>query len=299
MNAGTALVDVCICAYRRRDGLRHCLLSLAAQVGAPAFRVIVADNHAEPMVAEWLAADRPDLPFDVRVLHAPASNISLARNACLEAAGADWIAFIDDDEVAAPDWLARLYGARLDAEVVFGPVRALYPADAPAWLRRGDFLSKRPAMRRGGYDTGHSANVLMRRAVLGSLRFDPALGHCGGEDTLFFARLHDAGARLALCEHAFVDEPNDPARCTFAALLRRSRASGQAHARVLQMRGQTAARIAIVAAAKCLLTGLWALVRLGSPAGWRRECLRASLHAGVVAQVFGRAAPRIYGSARP
>lgn len=297
MNAGTALVDVCICAYRRRDGLRHCLLSLAAQVGAPAFRVIVADNHAEPMVAEWLAADRPDLPFDVRVLHAPQSNISLARNACLDAACADWIAFIDDDEIAAPDWLASLYAARHAGDVVFGPVQAQYPADAPDWLVRGDFMSKRPARRAHGYDTGHTANVLIRRTVVGGLRFDPTLGNCGGEDTMLFARLHDAGARLAFCEEAMVMEPADPARSTFAALVRRSHASGRAHARVLRMRGQSAVGIILFAAGKCLLTALGALLRTGSPTGWRCEWLRAALHAGVAAQALGTPTEPIYGAA--
>lgn len=297
MNARTIQVEVCICTYARRDGLRRCLQSLAVQVDAPAFRVIVADNHALPAVAADCVEAGATWPFELQVVHAPQANISVARNACLEAASADWIAFIDDDEFAAPDWLAQLFGARDAGDVVFGPVQAQYPIGAADWLVRGDFLSKRPARRRGGYDTGHSANVLLRRALVGVRRFDPALGNSGGEDTLFFAHLHDDGAQLAYCAQAQVYEPADRVRSTFAALLRRSRASGQAHARVLRMRGQSPLRIALVASAKCVWTGLGALLRLASPVGWRREALRAALHAGVVAQALGARSSSIYGAA--
>jgi succinoglycan biosynthesis protein ExoM len=265
-------------------------------VGAPRFRVIIADNHAEPTVDTWLAIDLPDTPFELRVLHAPQSNISRARNALLDAATADWIAFIDDDEIASPQWLATLWDERGLGDVVFGPVHAQYPADAPDWLVRGDFMSKRPARRAHGYDTGPTANVLVRRAVVGALRFDPALGNSGGEDTMFFARLHDAGARLGFCEQAIVSEAADPARSTFSALQQRSRASGRAHARVLRMRGRTALRIVVVAACKSLLLALAAMARAGSPVGWRREWLRAAMHIGVVAEALGLSVAPIYGA---
>jgi hypothetical protein len=41
-----------------------------------------------------------DLSLDCLYVHAPARNISIARNACLDAADAPLIAFIDDDETA-------------------------------------------------------------------------------------------------------------------------------------------------------------------------------------------------------
>lgn len=86
MTARTRQVDVCICAYARRDGLLRLLQSLTAQVGAPEFRVLIADNHAQPTVAAWLATDAQAWPFEWHVLHAPQSNIAVARNALLDAA---------------------------------------------------------------------------------------------------------------------------------------------------------------------------------------------------------------------
>src|SRR4051794_39642135 len=126
MNGEPIRIDVCICAFARRDGLRRCLQSLAEQVDAPPFRVRVADNHVQPSVASWIASDIAALPFELQVLHAPHSNIAVARNALVQAADAEWIAFLDDDEIAEPSWLATLYTARDTGDVVFGPVRALY-----------------------------------------------------------------------------------------------------------------------------------------------------------------------------
>src|SRR3569623_2545839 len=229
-------IDVCICAFARREGLRRCLESLAAQVSAPPFRVCIADYHAQPTVAAWSAADLAARPFEVTVVHAPHSNIAVARNALLQASVAEWLAFLDDDEIAAPDWLATLYTACGESAVVFGPVRALYPATAPDWLVRGDFLSKFPARRAHGYDTGHSANVAVRRASIATSRFDESLGRTGGEDTAFFALLHDRGARLSFCERAVAFEPADPARSGFTTLLWRHFASGHAHARMRNTR---------------------------------------------------------------
>ncbi|HEX6833333.1 MAG TPA: glycosyltransferase family 2 protein [Rudaea sp.] len=295
MNGEQVRIDVCICAFARRAELRRCLNSLAGQVGAPPFRVWVADNHAQPTVTAWLAVDRAALPFELQVVHAPQSNIAIARNALLQAAQAEWIAFLDDDEIAEPDWLAALYAVRDTADVIFGPVRAIYPSDAPGWLVRGDFLSKQPALR-GGCTTGPSANVMFRRASVGACRFDESLGRTGGEDTLFFATLHDRGARLAFCERAVATEPADPTRSGFAALLWRHFASGHAHARVLRRRGGGRARIAIVSSAKCAASLAYALAQVGSAAGWRRQCLRAALHAGVAAHAFGAPVPVLYGN---
>jgi len=295
MNVEPPRIDVCICAFARREGLRRCLQSLVAQVDAPPFCVRIADNHAQPTVAAWIAADVAVWPFELQVLHAPHSNIAVARNALLQASVTEWIAFLDDDEIAEPDWLATLYAARGAGDVVFGPVRALYPATAPGWLVRGDFLSKQPALRPHGYDTGPSANVMLRRACVGALRFDESLGRTGGEDTLFFATLHDRGARLAFCERAVVCEPAEPARSRFRALLWRNFASGHAHARVLRLRGGGRLRITIVAASKCAASLALAAVQVVSAVGWRRQCLRAALHAGVVAHALGLPVPVLYG----
>lgn len=102
-------IDIAVCTYRRPQ-LADTLRSLGALVvpEGVTLRLIVADNDAQPS-AEGIVRDMTGrLPFRVAYVHCPASNISLARNACLDHAEGDWLAFIDDDCSASPHWLAAL-----------------------------------------------------------------------------------------------------------------------------------------------------------------------------------------------
>lgn len=195
-----------------------------------ALRVIVADNDDHPEAEERVTRAAEAMRVPVLYLHAPRRNISLARNACLEAADADWAAFIDDDEVAAPDWIARLLScaAAEGADVVFGPAIAEYPSDAPGWAVENDFHSNIPLRRNGVVETGHTCNVLMRfrGTPVATNRFDLALGQSGGEDTDFFFRLHKAGLQMTLCDNAIVHEAVSPHRLNLRWLAERRFAEG-------------------------------------------------------------------------
>ena len=137
-------VDVCVCTFRR-PSVADLLASLAKQDldGRLRVRVIVADNDDTPSARELVETAFAANGLDGVYLHAPARNISIARNACLQAATAPLIAFIDDDEIARPGWLAGLATAmdKAKADIVFGKVNATYAADAPGWMRTADLHS--------------------------------------------------------------------------------------------------------------------------------------------------------------
>ena len=99
-NAPGRDVDVCVCTFRR-PSVARLLASLASQdlPAATHLRVIVADNDDIPSARETVMRAFADLGLEGVYLHAPARNISIARNACLNAARATLVAFIDDDEV--------------------------------------------------------------------------------------------------------------------------------------------------------------------------------------------------------
>lgn len=303
VNAATQLgadpvVDVCIATFRRAS-LADTLDSLSGLVGAPPFRVIVADNDETPSARGIVNAVLTNRSLDILYVHAPARNISIARNACLDAARGEFVAFLDDDETAPSTWLAEmlrhLQAHQLD--VVFGPVKAEYAADAPGWAVRGDFHSFGPAIRANGeIDTGYSSNVLFRRATIGALRFDPGLGRTGGEDTHFFATLHARGAKLGFCETAAVYEPTAPSRISMQWLTRRSFRSGQTHARVLRERGQGVLQIAVPAAAKAVFCAGVAVLTVWSPVRVRANIIRGALHVGVIAKALGVSEPVLYGA---
>jgi succinoglycan biosynthesis protein ExoM len=227
-------VDVGVCTFRR-PAVTETLASLAAQAlpRGCRLRVIVADNDETPSAeaAVRAAADRHGLALTY--VHAPARNISVARNACLDAATADWFAFIDDDETATPGWLAALLAEaeRGGWDAVLGPVKALYGDDAPGWIAAADFHSTAPVRTGERILKGYAGNVLMRRAgIVGrGLRFDVALGRQGGEDDDFFYRLTDAGGTIGYAENALAFEPVPAHRASLPWLLKRSFRTGQTH----------------------------------------------------------------------
>ena len=297
---GERSVDVCVCTFRR-PSVAGLLASLAKQILPPSLRVrvIVADNDDAPsarqIVLDAFQANRLDGIY----LHAPARNISIARNACLAAADADLVAFIDDDEVARPDWLAGLIAeqGRAAVDVVFGKVNATYAADAPDWMRAADLHSTPPPFRKGRIEGGYTCNVLMRRAAVGDLRFDPAFGRSGGEDTTFFAALKARGATMAYTAAAVVEEPVTPGRSSLKWLTDRAYRSGQTYGLVRLGRGESRLNVALASLVKAMWCWGVAGLTLWSQARWRRAVVRAHLHAGVMGAALGRAPMELYGGA--
>jgi succinoglycan biosynthesis protein ExoM len=264
-------------------------------------RVIVADNAHEPAARELVEATGRELGLEMVYVHAPARNISIARNACLDAVSAEWLAFLDDDEIAEPQWLSALIGeaeqGRWDA--VLGPVHAVYGTSAPEWVRQGDFHSTRPVFVRGRIETGYTGNVLIRRSLIESegLRFQTELGRSGGEDEDFFNRLREAGGRIGFAPRAIAFEAVPPNRANLRWLLRRSFRFGQTYGRGLLMRSQrpaARARAAAVAGAKAAFCASAAIATLPLAARRNRYLTRAALHCGVVARLAGWTEVHLY-----
>jgi succinoglycan biosynthesis protein ExoM len=222
----TLLVAVCTC--RRPKMLRACLACLASLVSQVPpdncqLTVLVVDN--EPGApAGWIVAEFAELsPFPVRYAHQPVPGIAAARNMALDLAegmSAAWIAFIDDDEVADPDWLAELMSpAYRHVPVLAGLNVPVYPRPLPFWAceqatggREGDALK-----------TAYTGNVRFSAALMAQgLRFDERLGFMGGEDNEFFARAHAAGFAIRRTLRAVTRETILPERLTYRAQVYRA-----------------------------------------------------------------------------
>lgn len=293
-------VDICVCTFRR-PFLAETLKSIANLTHEGLrVRVIVADNDSVPSAQPLVELIGRHFPFPITYLHAPAANISVARNACLDAAGADFVAFVDDDETVSGGWLAALVRTAVigDGDVVLGPVVAQYGASAPAWMAAGDFHSTAPVRVGGAILTGYTCNVLIRwQGVARSLRFDLALGRSGGEDTEFFYRLHGLGARILEAPAAVVFEPVPPSRARMRWLLQRRFRSGQTHGARLRAAGSGRVAAIGLASAKLGYCLLMSAASAFSAVSWRRNVLRAALHAGVVGGLGGSRQAALYGQA--
>jgi succinoglycan biosynthesis protein ExoM len=294
MSEAGVRIDICVCTYRRPalEDTLHSIGMLNVPDGA-AVRVIVADNDAVPSARDLVYRLASLLPFNVSYVHCPASNISLARNACLETATGDLLAFVDDDETVSPDWLIELLRAAAEtgADAVLGPVRAVYAEDAPRWMKRGDFHSTLPVWVKGDIRTGYTCNVLLHRSSpkLAGRRFNLALGRSGGEDTEYFARLREAGGTIAFAPEAIVCEPVPADRANFAWLAKRRFRMGQTHGRLLARNGNgaaTAREIGLAGAKVAYCLAVTALM-VTSARRRNRSLLRGIMHAGVVSGLLG------------
>ena len=198
-----------------------------------------------------------ELGIDYRYIHAPQRNISVARNACLDAGEAPLLAFIDDDELAPfrAGWRRWPHVSTKPArtpywappERSYPPMRSCMgqscrpPFDAPPFTETDDIR------------TGYTCNVLLRRSAFVGRRFDLDLGRSGGEDDVFFAGAVRDGARIAYAPDAVVDDPVPMARLTLRWLCRRSFRNGQTYARTRLAAGATRPVLLVTAAAKAVL----------------------------------------------
>lgn len=242
-------VDVCVATYKRTGLLEKLLQSLIRQQidHGVAIRIVVVDNDiaesARNVVKRYAAMSEVPIRYETE----PVQNIALARTRALTVCSGDYVAFIDDDEEATPKWLQHLLDAirRFQADVVFGPVLPLYPENTPEWVRRGRFFER--DRRHTGVSCPHGAtnNVLISRKTIiaTGLQFNPAYGRTGGEDTDFFYRLAQRGARMVWCDEALVTEGVAENRMTPGWLIRRAYRGGQMYGRVLISPKRPLARI--------------------------------------------------------
>ncbi len=240
-----------LCTHRRNALLQRALASLIAAQRPPdlTIEVVVIDNsdggEAAPVIAA--AAERAGWganPFVIRGLAAHPANISVARNAALEASDAPWLAFLDDDQHVAPDWFleARRAIRETAADALFGAIAPQFAAGAqPTSAAKNLFTRSLDAIEGGAlYAYGPhktvgaalaTGNTLFRRATaLAQMRFDPAFGLAGGEDFDLFCRLQRAGRRFAWRPSLRAFEFIPASRCEPSYLRRRFYAGGQVYA---------------------------------------------------------------------
>lgn len=232
----TVHLSLCIPTYRRPERLELLLKDIAAQRTLPD-EVVVVDNDAAGSARATIERMATLLPFPLRYDIQPIKNISITRNRTIAMSSGEWLAFIDDDERAPPNWLHDLLQAArvYQADGVLAPVVAVLPEQAPAWIRRGRFydLTRMPTGTRPPANCFKMGNVLLRGSVVRAEPgpFDEAYGLTGGEDGDMLSRLVNKGAQLVWCDEAAVDEPVEPSRLSFRWLCMRAMRGGQDYAR--------------------------------------------------------------------
>lgn len=280
-------LDINLCTFRRPEVVDT--LASIDDVIVPDgvyLRVIVIDNDVTPTAEQTVRDMAARMRVPVVYLHAPSANIALARNAGLQETDADWVIFVDDDEMVQKTWLQALFDcqAATGADAVFGNSIAQYPADTPRWIVEQDHHSNIVKSRAGVVETGYTCNALLRwhGTPWTNERFDLARGKSGGEDTEFFFRLRKMGAQYAIAKGADVFETIAPNRLTFDWLRRRKYRMGQTYSsKVEGISGQI--RLFLTALAKTCYCHARALLAFGQDNTRKYWRLRGALHLSVCA----------------
>jgi cellulose synthase/poly-beta-1,6-N-acetylglucosamine synthase-like glycosyltransferase len=94
--------SVVICTHNRPEQLEQCLHAVSG-LDYPNFNVVVVDSAPDTDSAHQVAAK-----FDSHYMLEPAEGVSRARNRGARACATEIIAFLDDDAIPQPEWLATL-----------------------------------------------------------------------------------------------------------------------------------------------------------------------------------------------
>ena len=197
--------SVVIPTCRRPEALASCLACIAPgeqrEIDAADYEVIVTDAAERETVEALLRERFPWALWSPAPRHGPGPN----RNAGARLARGEWLVFVDDDCLPAPEWLARIaaHTAQRGVDVVEGAIHSPSLPDHPLWTA--------PVNTAG--NAGWTANLSVRRVIFEQLGgFDPDLPETA-EDMEFHVRSKRAGARWVFAPDAIVVHP--PRRMTW------------------------------------------------------------------------------------
>ncbi len=201
-------VSVIVMTFNRPESLGRCLESLSKQTfPSVMLNVVIVDGSVVP-AREVVTKMRDHL--DIQHVIGPNLGIAGKRNRGASHARGACLAFMDDDCVARPDWLKRLYGAfqTTPHAMIGGGVENVSPENA--YAAAGQVITEavmayfNPPEQELTFFPGLNF-AISRQAFLELGGFDSRfqlLG--GGEDREFIDRWRHAGGSLVSCPEAIV-----------------------------------------------------------------------------------------------
>jgi glycosyltransferase involved in cell wall biosynthesis len=176
--------------------------ALAAQQFDGDWELVLADNGSTDDTAALAQRSADRLP--IRVIDVPTRGVSAARNAGVAITRHSKLAFLDQDDRAAPRWLAAmdraldlfpLVGGRLDYVELNSPRIVAGRVQKPA-------VTELPTYR--GVPHGFGCNMGCQRVTFETIGgFDPAF-NSGADDVDFFFQAHLLGIEATFVDDAVV-----------------------------------------------------------------------------------------------
>ena len=241
-------ISVVVATHNRADLLPACVEAVLAQREPPGgFEVLVVDSASADRTPDVIEKLRRGNPDRLRAVREDAPGVARARNRGVRETTGELLAFLDDDAVPEPGWLAALVEA-LDARgaaAAGGRTVTVWPESGrPWWItdRLAPFFDVPPLPGDAVVPlvfpkVPAPGNALIRRdAVVGGGGFDENVGRIGrgmlsGEDVPLYAWIARRGLPVIYVPQAAVRHGIHPGRLRFRALVRRMIDEGISEAR--------------------------------------------------------------------
>jgi glycosyltransferase involved in cell wall biosynthesis len=129
-------ITAVICTLNRAAYLSKAVQSLVDQtLPKDKYEIIVVDNGSTDNTKAVVKGFRCD---NLRCVYEPVLGLSQARNTGWENAGGEYVAYMDDDAVACPEWLERIVedfeNIKPRPGSVGGRITLIWEAQRPGWL---------------------------------------------------------------------------------------------------------------------------------------------------------------------
>lgn len=213
----------------RNTTFNECLLSLQALTNINGYKIdilVVENNEYHDDQVKKIISSYNNSEKCVKHLLEPMRGIPHARNAALNFAkdkGYNYLAFIDDDAFASPDWIKTLVKVNENAHVAAGPQLAIFPEGTSSFYRNAVIYHERKVTDRAAIRWAATNNILIDIYFIkeNKLSFNPELIN-GGEDKELFLRVNKLGGKLVWSESAVVSEHIAQSRLSAAWAMRRT-----------------------------------------------------------------------------
>jgi glycosyltransferase involved in cell wall biosynthesis len=131
-------ISVVICTLNRDYYLRSALQSLVDQtLFREEFEILVIDNGSIDKTKE-IATQEFAFLGNIFYVYEPQTGLNYARNTGLENSRGKYIAYLDDDAIASPQWLENILNVFQNSPpnvgCVGGKIDPLWESDRPEWL---------------------------------------------------------------------------------------------------------------------------------------------------------------------
>ena len=216
-------VSVVIPTHNRLEVLAEVIQALEFQDRPPSFEVVIVDDGSTDGTADWLRSRTFNVPL--RVLVQENRGPAAARNTGVAVASGEWVAFLGDDTVPSPGWLA----AHREAHRTRGDDPHLAVIGYTGWHKRMRLTPFLRYINEYGLQFGYAliqdredvpfnflytSNLSLRRDMLLAEPFDLRFPYAAWEDIEVAYRLKKRGLRLVYEPAATVahDHPTDLAR---------------------------------------------------------------------------------------